>query len=133
MSQTLANVIDATDAVKVDGYDEALQIIAFRRLMRAKARIAEAEEQVKVQTEELWKAFGETTGKHIIPGGVGEITFSDNNVYDAKAMEDALKPGQLRLVTKRVLDRAKVKSMYPAVYEAARSNRGYKSSVKAYQ
>lgn len=132
MNTLTDNTTTATD-VQVGSLDEALKVVAFQRIVRAKERIAEAERTITNETERLYELLGGAKGKHVLPGGVGEITFSDNNVYSDADMLSALRPGQQRLVTKRVLDRAKVKAMYPAVYEAARSYRGYKSSVKAYK
>lgn len=117
-------------AVKVNSISEAAQVMNMVRIHDIDAQIEALKTQRANHVEALYELFG-GTGKHVIPE-VGEVTFSDNNVYDDKAIMDALKPGQQRLVTKRVLDRAKVRALYPAKYEAAKSYRGYKASVKSY-
>lgn len=112
--------------IHVNSMTEFHRVVNLNAVFEIDAKIAELQAKRKSALEGLYDSLG--TGKHVVPG-VGTVTFSDNNVYDDKAIMSALKPGQQRLVTKRVLDRAKVKAQYPAVYEAAKSYRGYKASV----
>ena len=67
-------------------------------------------------------------GKHNVPG-IGTFTISDNNTYDGDAFMAGLRPGQQRLVTSRMLDRNKAKSVYPKAWEAVKVNRGRKVSI----
>lgn len=114
--------------VPVSSLTEAAKVANLSEIQDIDTQIAILKARRDIKVEALYDLFGAKTGKHIVPG-VGSVTFSDNNVYDDKTIMAALRPGQQRLVTKRVLDRAKVRAMYPAVYEAARSYRGFKASV----
>lgn len=70
-----------------------------------------------------------TRGTGKVPVGITSITVSENNVYSEDAMREALLPGQVRRCSVLKLDKATVKRLYPAVYEAARENRGRKVTI----
>lgn len=69
----------------------------------------------------------EASGKFVVDSG--SFTVSENNTYDDAAILAALKPGQIRLVQKKVVDKAKVKALYPAVYARAKVRKGFKVTI----
>lgn len=116
--------------ISVSSPEEAMRVINMDRIAHADAEIERLKAVRAAAIEGLYDSFG-STGKHVVPG-VGEITFSDNNVYDAKTMKDALKPGQFMRVSERKLVPARVKELYPSVYADAKSYRGYRAAVNIY-
>lgn len=91
------------------------------------AEIARLEAQRKVHTDALIELSGGVTGK--VNVDTGSFTVSENNVYSVDFMRDALLPGQLRRVSKTVIDKAAVKALYSDVYEQSKERRGFKVSV----
>jgi hypothetical protein len=67
------------------------------------------------------------TGKVTLPDG--SFTVSENNTYPDEAIRAALTEGQAKRCEKRVLDKAKVKALYPNVYAAAKVQNGVKVTV----
>jgi hypothetical protein len=96
------------------------------------AEYASIDRQVKSllarQAEIKTALAAEGIGKHVVPGA-GTFTVSENNTYSDDYIAATLTPGQMRRVVKSVIDRAKVKSLYPAVYDAAKERRGFRVSV----
>lgn len=126
------NTITATIAGKtitVASTREVMVATSLARLAQARETIAKAQAEVVSATEHLAETLG--TGKHVLEG-FGEVTVSENNTYSDAKMLAALKVGQQRLVTKRVLDRAKVKAQYPDVYAAAKQPAGWKATARLY-
>lgn len=120
----------ALRATAVHNLRDASRVVNLTSVLSIDAKIAQLQAARQRHIDNLWSLFDKETGKHDVPG-VGSITFSQNNTYDEAAIMAGLRPGQQRLVTKRVLDRAKVRAQYPAVYEAAKRPNGIKAAVKA--
>ena len=59
----------------------------------------------------------------------GPFTVSAVNEYPEAGILANLTPGQATRCMKRVLDRAKVRALYPAVWEAAKVTKGQKVSI----
>lgn len=72
---------------------------------------------------------GETTGGTKVTESGARYVLRENAVYSDAAMVGALRKGQFQRASKRVLDRAKVKALYPEVYANAKSVRGFAVSV----
>lgn len=92
-----------------------------------KAEIARLEGELKVRTDALASSVNFATGK--VQTAVGSFTVRENNTYDEKVMRDVLKPGQVRLCEKKVLDKAKVKALYPQVYAKAQRKNGVSVTI----
>lgn len=119
--------VTASGAVRVKDLTEAALAMNIKAIVDADAAIAEAKVKREQAVDALTKTHG--NGKHTVPG-FGSVTLSANNVYSEDAMVAALTPYQFqRQASKRVLDRAKVKANFPAVYEAAREQRGVRASA----
>lgn len=71
--------------------------------------------------------LGFDSGKHIT--SAGPFTVSAVNAYDEAIMRANLAGGQFNLCKKVVLDRAKVKALYPAVYALAKVENGQKVTL----
>lgn len=78
-------------------------------------------------TDALIKESKGQTGKVVVP--TGSYTISENNTYSEPLMLAALKPGQIRRVSKSVLDKPAVKRLYPEVYSLAKIPNGFKVTV----
>jgi hypothetical protein len=94
-----------------------------------KAEIARMTANYNNLTATLANLVGNESGTHTVEN-VGDFVVSENNVYDAAIMLAALKPGQIQRVTERKLVPARVKSIYPAVYAAAKDSRGVKVALR---
>lgn len=122
--------VTATGAVQVRDLAEAALAMNIKAIAEADAAIAEAKAKRDKAVEALVKTHG--NGKHTVPG-FGSVTLSANNVYSDEKMRAALTDYQFtRQASKRVLDRAKVKANFPAVYEGAREQRGVRASAELY-
>lgn len=91
------------------------------------ATIASLQEKRKHRIAALLGCANETTGKRVT--AEGSYTISENNTYSESAMVAALRPGQMRLVQKKVIDRSKVKALYPKVYEESKKRNGFKVTI----
>lgn len=69
-------------------------------------------------------ALGWESGKVVTTSG--PFTVSAVNEYPEVGILAALTPGQAQRCMKKVLDRAKVKALYPGAYEGAKVNKGQK-------
>ncbi len=86
-----------------------------------------AERKVKVAALVAANGGEAVTGKVVLDGG--SFTVSENNSYPEESIRAGLTPGQQKRVEKRVLDREKVKALYPEVYKAAKVQNGVKVSI----
>lgn len=92
-----------------------------------KAEIARLEGELKVRTDALASAVGNTPGKHTTDEG--SFTVRENNTYSEDDMRANLLPGQVRRCTVPKLDKATVKRLYPAVYSAAQRKNGVSVTI----
>lgn len=92
-----------------------------------KAEIARLEAELAKRTAMLAASTGNTPGK--VTTECGSFTVRENNTYDEAVMREALGPGQQRRCQKTVLDKAKVKVLYPEVYAKAKVSRGHSVSL----
>lgn len=99
-----------------------------RAVVDAKAKRDQAEADYRKALDTLITVMGEVPGTYNINGII--VNLAENNTYDASEMEAALKPGQVQRCSKRVLDKAVVKRLYPAVYEAAKKTNGVKVTLR---
>ena len=90
-------------------------LVAERKALMQVAKGA-ADEMARIDAL-LIKHLG-TAGK--VETEAGSVTLSENNTYSDSIIESMLSVGQMQRVTKRVIDKAKVKANYPAVYAAAK-------------
>lgn len=99
-----------------------------RAVADAKARRDQAEADYRKAIDTLTTVLGDIPGTYNINGIV--VNVAENNTYDAAKMEAALKPGQVQRCSKRVLDKAVVKRLYPEVYNAAKRTNGVKVTLR---
>lgn len=95
---------------------------------KAKRDIDFMQMELNLFTAALAQRAMNTPGKHIV-GTVGSYTVSENNTYDEMTIRAQLSPGQVKRCTVPKLDKAVVKRLYPAVYDAAKKNNGVKVSI----
>lgn len=98
---------------------------ALSRVQYLDALIADAQAERKTLTDAL-ADYG--TGRHVVEG-VGTFTVSESNTYPKEAIESMLSPGQVKRVSKAVIDGAVVKRLYPDVYAAVKRTNGFKVAV----
>lgn len=89
--------------------------------------IARLTAEKRIRTEALAASVGNTPGKRVTESGT--FTVAESNTYSEDAMRAALSPGQVRRVSKSVLDKPTVKRLYPEVYAAAKVPNGVKVTI----
>jgi hypothetical protein len=95
-----------------------------------KRRMENIDAETRVLTAELARRKGEVSGTYTVDG-VGSFTISENNTYPEENIVAALTPGQVKRCEVRKVSNALVKSLYPAVYVAAKKSNGFKVAIKA--
>lgn len=109
----------------MDKMTEAATIV--RELRKVSIRAGALEQQKRDLVTRLL-ALGWESGKHETTAG--PFTVSAVNEYPQSALRAGLTGGQARLCQKPVtLDPAKVKALYPAVYAAAKVEKGQKVTL----
>ena len=99
-----------------------------RAAAEAKAKRDQAEADYRKALDTLVTVLDEVPGTYNVNGMV--VNLAENNTYDASEMEAALKPGQVQRCSKRMLDKAVVKRLYPEVYNAAKRTNGVKVTLR---
>ena len=94
----------------------------------AKAAKDVADAKYRAAVEALAEQVDNEPGTYNVKGFVFNV--AENNTYDAAEMEAALKTGQVQRCSKRVLDKAVVKRLYPEVYNAAKRTNGVKVTLR---
>jgi hypothetical protein len=116
--------------VVVANLRQASLAVAISQITAADAAIEKHRAARQAAVDKVNVLFG--IGKHVV-AGVGEVTISENNTYSDAAIRADLTDWQFtRRASKRVVDKAKVKANYPAVYEAARQAHGVRGAAKVY-
>ena len=94
----------------------------------AKKRKEGCERVLSEATAELARRFP-VVGTHTLDSG-SSFTVSENNTYDEDVIRSLLSPGQIRRVSKTVLDKSVVKRLYADVHAAAKVARGFKVTLR---
>lgn len=130
MARQTLSFVTGTGTIQVANMLQASLAMNIKAILDADAAIEAAKEKRAKAVEAINSTHGR--GKHTVPG-FGEVVISANNSYDAKAMTEALKPGQFRLVSERRIVSSLVAKKYPEVHAAAKREHGVKASVTSYQ
>lgn len=106
-------------------------MITQLKIVRAHLRALRAKAAIERYSKNLEEAKGVLatlgSGKHQTE--YGYFTVSENNVYSKEKMEALLSKSAFNKCSERKLVNAKVKILYPAIYESVKEERGYKVSL----